>query len=375
MAAAVGILASQAASAMTTQPYGRLANGQVVNRYELTNAHGLKVDFIDYGAIVTAIVTPDRRGQFANIVLGLPSLEAYLRYNGTYHFGGLIGRYANRIAGGRFTLEGKTYQVPVNDPPNALHGGPDGFDRRIWKVTPKEGAGGQAAVLTLKSPDGDQGFPGNLTVHVTYSLTDRNEFRIDYEATTDAPTVVNLTSHSYFNLGGNGSGSTDRDLVRIDASGITPTDAHGIPQGSIRSVKGTPFDLRRLTSIGPRLRSADPQIVQAKGFDMNFVIDRGNAAAGTAVAAALLHDPESGRTVRVATTQPGLQFYTGNGLDGSVVGSSGGTYRQGDGIALEAEHFPDSPNKPSFPSTELRPGQTFKATTIYRFEVDKYRPE
>lgn len=360
---------------MTSQAYGTMADGTKVSRYELTNAHGLKIGFLNYGGIVTEIVTPDRHGHFANIALGLPDLAAYVAYNEGFHFGGLIGRYANRLAGGHFTIDGRGYDVPLSEPPNALHGGKAGFDRHAWTVQQKHVADGAAATLSYVSPAGEEGFPGTLTVHVTYTLTDEDAFRIDYEATTDAPTVVNLTNHTYFNLGGNGSGSAsvERTLVRIDADHYTPTDPKGIPAGAIAPVQGTPFDLRRLTPIGEHLRSADKQMVQVKGYDINFVLNDAGSQRERQVV--LAHDPETGRTLRVISDQPGVQFYTGNGLDGTVLGSAGTVYRQGDGFALETQHYPDSPNHPSFPSTLLKPGQTYRTATTYRFSVDKYRPE
>jgi aldose 1-epimerase len=362
------------AGSLTQAPYGVTVDGHAVSRYTMTNAHGLTVSFLSYGGIINQLRTPDRRGRMANIVLGFGSLADYEKFNGNIHFGALIGRYANRISAGRFKLDGQTWMLPINDPPNTLHGGPSSFDSKVWTVKPVDSRDGVSAELSYVSPDGENGFPGTLTTRVTYTLTDDDVFRIDYRATTDKPTVVNLTNHSYFNLAGEGSGSIERQTIRILASRYTPTDATSIPTGELASVEGTPMDLRKPTVIGERLRSSFVQLVYAHGFDQNWVLDKpANAESPadkpTPRLAACATDPASGRMLELYTTQPGLQFYTANGLNGSVVGTSGQTYRQGDAFALEAEHFPDSPNQPTFPSTVLRPGDTFHEITEWHFRT------
>jgi aldose 1-epimerase len=359
---------------VTQAAWGRLPDGTPGHLFTLRNARGVTVKFTDYGGVITEIDTPDRNGRSGDIVLGFPTLGGYVvdSAKGGLFFGALIGRYANRLAGGRFALDGHDYQVPVTAPPNSLHGGTRGFDKHIWSVrTVPGGAGEASAELSLVSPDGDQGFPGRLSVHVTYTLTDTNELRLRYQAATDRDTVLNLTNHSYFNLGGNGSGTIEHEILRIAADRYTPTDSTSIPTGAVEPVAGTPLDFRTATMIGTRLRASFPQMVYARGYDQNWVID-GSAGQAPRLAAEIV-DPGTGRTMQVLTTQPGLQVYTGNSLDGTYVGSAGTAYRQTDGIAFEAEHYPDSPNHPNFPSTELRPGQSFDQTTIYRFGVSSTR--
>lgn len=357
-----------AAVSLSESGYGTTRAGQAVRQYAFTNRYGVTLKIITYGGIVTELDMPDRRGQVENIVLGFSSLRDYERYNGNIHFGALIGRYANRIADGRFTLDGREYRLPVNDPPNTLHGGPDSFDAKVWTAVRTFEEPTEAGVqLRYVSPDGENGFPGKLTVDVTYTLTDDDEVRIDYQATTDKSTVVNLTNHSYFNLAGEASGSVERQMIEIAASRYTPTDRHAIPTGAISDVAGTPMDLRGLAPIGAHLRDDFPQILWAHGYDQNWVLDNGGR--DTPEFAARAYDPDSGRTLDVYTTQPGLQFYTSNGFDGSIVGRSGLAYRQTDGFALEAEHFPDSPNHPQFPTTQLKPGQTLHETTLWRLGV------
>jgi aldose 1-epimerase len=357
--------ASPAQVSIERADYGITAAGQPVSQYTLQNAHGVTLKIITYGGIVTALDVPDRSGKVADIVLGFDSLHDYETYNGNIHFGALIGRYANRIAGGRFTLDGKTWQLPVNDGPNTLHGGPNSFDSKVWTVTGTD-ADGKSASVTLRyvSPDGENGFPGTLTADVTYTLRADNVIRIDYRASTDKDTVVNLTNHSYFNLAGHASGSVERQRIQIAASRFTPTDKTSIPTGQLEDVEGTPLDLRRPTPIGAHLRAADPQLVLAHGYDQNWVLDHGGEA--TPAFAARVDDPASGRFLEVYTTQPGLQFYTANGLNGSVVGKGGTAYRETDAFALEAEHFPDSPNHPSFPTTVLKPGETLHEVTLWK---------
>ncbi|SAK66871.1 aldose epimerase family protein [Caballeronia ptereochthonis] len=358
------------AASIASGPYGATQQGQAVVQYTLSNARGVTMSCISYGGIVTRLEVPDRRGRRADIVLGFGSLADYEKFNGKIHFGGLIGRYANRIANGQFQLDGRSYKLPVNEPPNTLHGGPHGFDEKVWSVVRTfEGAQGAGVQLRYVSPDGENGFPGKLTVDVTYTLTDENELRIDYRAKTDKPTVVNLTNHSYFNLAGEGSGSVEGQLILIAASSYTPTRPDSIPTGEIASVENTPLDLRALTPIGARLRSSFQQMRHARGYDQNWKLNKNNQRDGEPGFAARAYDPSSGRVLNVYTTQPGLQFYTGNGLDGSAIGKSGMAYRQTDGFALETGHFPDSPNHATFPSTELRPGDEYHEVTVWKFGV------
>lgn len=367
---AAGLLAASLAPAATLSqaPYGTTKDGKPVTEYTLKNARGTTVKLINYGGVITAIEVPDRHGKSANIVLGFASLKDYEAYNGNIHFGALIGRYANRIAGGQFQFDGQTYKLPINNAPNTLHGGPDSFDSKVWSAKPLDGGKDGAGVeLSYVSPDGENGFPGTLTVHVTYRLTDDNALHIVYEASTDKDTVVNLTNHTYFNLAGEGSGSVEDQEIRIAASRYTPTDRTSIPTGELASVEGTPLDLRKPTPIGKHLRSDFEQMVYARGYDHNWVLDAGGPS--TPAFAASVSDPRSGRVLTVDTTQPGLQFYSANSLDGSAVGASGHAYRQTDAFALEAEHFPDSPNHPAFPTTELKPGQTLHEETVLRFSV------
>lgn len=368
LAATGGLFSSLSHAATVSEAaYGVTRDGQSITQYTLKNEHGVTVKIINYGAIVTEVDAPDRHGKFADIVLGFGSLKDYETYNGNIHFGSLIGRYANRIAGGRFELDGKTWRLPVNAGPNTLHSGPDSFDSKVWKSRTVQTRDGAGVELTYVSPDGENGFPGTVTTHVTYLLTGDDALHIQYEATTDKNTVVNLTNHSYFNLAGEGSGSVEGQQIQIAATRYTPTDATSVPTGELAPVAGTPMDLRNLTPIGKHLRSDFQQLVWAHGYDQNWVLDNGGK--GTPGFAARAYDPASGRQLDVYTTQPGLQFYTGNFLDGSVVGKSGKTYRQTDAFALEAEHFPDSPNQPTFPSTELKPGETLHQETILRFSA------
>jgi aldose 1-epimerase len=358
------------AASIGSSPYGTTLQGQNVTQYTLANSRGVTMTCLTYGGIVTRLEVPDRKGKRADIVLGFNSLADYERYNGKIHFGALIGRYANRIANGQFMLDGHSYRLPVNEPPNTLHGGDHGFDEKIWSaVKTFQNASGAGVQLRYVSPDGENGFPGTLTVDVTYTLTDDNELRIDYRAKTDKPTVVNLTNHSYFNLAGEGSGSVEDQLIMIAASSYTPTRPDSIPTGEIASVEGTPLDLRALTPIGARLRSSFAQMRYARGYDHNFKLNKNGQHSADPAFAARAYDPGSGRVLDVYTTQPGLQFYTANGLDGSALGKSGSAYRQTDAFALETQHFPDSPNHPAFPSTELKPGDEYHEVTVWKFGV------
>ena len=345
--------------------FGVTSSGTAVEEYTLTNAQGMEVKIITYGGTITSIRVPDRRGHFANVTLSFAQMEDYEL--GSPYFGSLIGRVANRIGYARFTLGGKTYLLAANSGKNTLHGGAKGFDSKIWSAETSRFETGKSAALTYVSPDGEEGFPGTLTVRVVYTLSDDNALSIDYTATTDVLTVVNLTNHAYFNLAGAGSGSIEDHLITINADQITPIDSNLIPTGEFAAVAGTPFDLRLPTRIGESLRSNHPQIVFARGYDHNFVINDSDQR--TPVFAARVVEPVSGRVLEVLTSEPGVQFYTGNFLDGTLVGAEGYIYRQGDAFCLETQHFPDSPNQPRFPSVELRPGELFQSTTIYRFST------
>ncbi|MEQ6023251.1 aldose epimerase family protein [Streptomyces salinarius] len=344
--------------------FGRLADGTKVYRWSLENG-GTRMKVLSYGGVVQSLEIPDRRGRYANVSLGFDNLDDYVARSP--HFGALIGRYGNRIAKGRFTLDGKEYQLSVNDGENSLHGGALGFDYRVWDVEPFTRGSDTGLVLHYTSVDGEMGYPGTLRAKVTYTLTRRGDWRIDYEATTDKATVVNLTSHVYWNLAGEGSGTIEDHELSIAASRFTPTDAGLIPTGELARVSGTPFDFRRAKPIGRDIRDAHPQLVTAKGFDHNWVLDKGITDRPEHIAT--LRDHASGRTLRIATDQPGLQFYSGNFLDGTLTGPGGRLYRQGDALCLETQHFPDSPNHPSFPSTVLRPGQTYRTSTVHSFDA------
>ena len=354
---------------ITVRPYGRMPDGQGIDEYTLDNGQGLVLRTINLGGIVTAIECPDREGRQANVVLGFDNPTDYLERNP--HFGTLVGRYANRIAGARFTLDGTEYRLTANDGPNALHGGPVGFGRRWWAIDPlpAAAAGSVAVDLALRSDDGDEGYPGGLDVVVRYTLTPDNAWRVDYRATTSRATVVNLTHHGYYNLAGGGT-ALDHVLT-LNASRYVAVDPTLIPT-RIVSVDGTPFDFRTPMRIGARIRRSDPQLLAARGYDHCYVLDR-NQTSGLQHAARLA-DPASGRTMDIDTTEPAIQWYSGNFLDGRLCGSHGEAYRQGDGVCLETQHLPDAPNRPDFPSTVLRPGETFQSTTVHRFSVDPILP-
>ena len=364
--AAQGVLDSQsrssAAKPVTSAPYGKMPDGTQVEIFTLTNASGVEVRAITYGAIITSLRVPDRSGQLADVVLGFDALEGYLK--GHPYFGCIVGRYGNRIAKGQFTLDGKTYKLAVNNPPNHLHGGNVGFDKFVWTA---EAVKGQNAVaFSRTSPDGEEGYPGTLKVRVTYTLTDKNELLVDYQATADKATPVNLTQHTYFNLAGAGSGDILGHVMTLDADRYTPVDETLIPTGELAPVSDTPFDFRKGAPIGARIDADHPQIKNGKGYDHNFVLNR--KGSGLQRAARVL-EPKSGRTLEVRTTEPGVQFYTGNFLDGTIKGKAGRVYNHRNGFCLETQHFPDSPNKPAFPSTILKPGQEYKTRTVFTFGV------
>ncbi|GIW93433.1 MAG: aldose 1-epimerase [Pirellulaceae bacterium] len=342
-----------------TETFGQLPDGRTVHRYTLSNRHGTRVQLTDYGAIVTSVETFDKNGQRANINLGFPNLEGYLERHP--YFGATVGRFCNRIAFGKFELDGRTYTLATNNGPHHLHGGIHGFDRRLWHARPYQSEEEQGVEFTLRSPDGDEGYPGNLEVTAVYALTDRNELRVEFRAETDRPTILNLTNHNYWNLRGAGNGTIlDHELL-LEADYYLPVDATLIPTGKVAPVEGTPLDFRNYHRIGARIDQipADP-----KGYDHCFVI-RGEP--GTLRRAARVRERQSGRVLEVHTTQPGIQFYTGNFLSG---GPSDGGFPQYGGFCLETQHYPDSPHHPHFPSTVLRPGQKFHEVTLYKFGVE-----
>lgn len=355
-------------SSITSREYGRMPDGRAVTEYTLDNGQGLSLSAINLGGIVTALRVPDRHGRSGNIVLGLPTLADYLGPHP--HLGTIVGRYANRIAGGRFTLDGKAHQLGLNNGPNSLHGGATGFGKRYWEIAPlsaqETGDDAIAIELGYTSADGEEGYPGEVRLVVRYTLSlGANTWRIDYSATTDRPTVLNLSHHDYFNLAGSGSVMDHR--LTLAASRYCPVDATLIPQG-IAEVAGTPFDFRAATRIGERIREGHEQLLLAHGYDHNWVLDRTQADHGLALAARLEHEA-TGRVMEVHTSEPGVQFYSGNFLDGSLLGRAGASLRQGDGLCLETQHFPDSPNRPDFPSTVLRPSEVFRSATEHRFGI------
>jgi aldose 1-epimerase len=370
LAAAIAGRTANADATLEHEPYGSTQAGQAVDIFTMTNDHGLRVRFLNLGGVITEIDVPDRTGRPDNIVLGLRTLREYETLPG--HYGAITGRYANRIGGAQFTLNGQTYHLIANNGANTLHGGPNALDRQVWTVSPSPAPDGVAATLSHVSQDGDQNFPGTLTTQVTYTLTNDDALRIDYLASTDKNTVINFTNHSYFNLAGNGSGSVADQLLLVNADRYTPTRPDQIPTGEIAPVEGTPLDFRQMMPIGARLHSAFQQMVYAHGYDHNFVL---NQRPGDSITlAARGYDPRTGRVIDCLTTEPGVQVYTSNGMNGSVVGSSGTVYRQTEGFTLETQHFPDSPNKPNFPTTELKPGQDFRSTTMFRFATDASLP-
>ena len=347
-----------AATRVTKQPFGQASDGTAVDLFTLSDGK-IEARIMTYGGIIVSLRTPDREGKIDDIVLGFDSVDQYTPK--VPYFGALIGRYANRIAHGTFQLDGKTYQIPKNDGENALHGGTRGFDKVVW--TAKQIRNG--VQLTYVSKDGEQGFPGTLTAVVEYTLTG-DALRIEYSATTDKDTVLNLTNHSYFNLAGQGKGDVMAHSMKINASRFTPVDATLIPTGELRPVQGTPFDFRTPHTIGERINADDEQLKLGHGYDHNFVLDHSE---GQMADAAEVYEPTTGRILKVSSNQPGIQFYTGNFLDGTLTGKSGRVYGHRTAFCLETQHFPDSPNRPSFPSTELKPGQKFHSVTVFRFSA------
>lgn len=347
--------------------FGSMPDGTAVEAYTLTNAAGMTVRVLTCGGILQEISVPGRDGSFANVELGFDNLGDYL--TDSPYFGALVGRFANRIAAARFSLDGADYVLPVNNGSNSLHGGIVGFDKRVWQAEVGGSVDEPALSLHLVSQDGDQGYPGALTVDVTYRLTAGNAIEIDYRATTDKPTICNLTNHAYFNLGGEGTGDVLGHELTIDADSYTPVDDNQIPTGEIAPVAGTPMDFTTPHRIGERIRDGFAQLRQGKGYDHNYVLNRPAGDMSTLLLAARVVEPVSGRVLEVHTTQPGLQLYTGGFLDASVAGTSGRYYRMGDAFCLETQHFPDSPHQPSWPSVVLRPGAVFESRTVYAFST------
>jgi aldose 1-epimerase len=346
--------------------FGTMPDGSEVDKHKLMSADRMEVSILTYGGIVQSILVPDKSGKLVDVVLGFDKLEDYLRPNP--YFGAIIGRYGNRIAKGRFTLNGKQYQIPTNDGPNALHGGPEGFDKKLWQATPIKDSNWVGVELTYLSPDGEMGFPGNLAVTVRYTINNDSELRIQYSAVTDKETIINLTNHTYFNLAGAGNGTVLEEVALINADRFTPVDQVLIPTGELQDVKGTPLDFTTPTSIGANIRNNNPQLKYAEpkegGYDFNWML---NLPGDLETVAARVTDPASGRTVEMYTTEPGVQFYSGNFLNGTLKGKQGLTYAHWGGFTLEAQHYPDSTSHAQFPRTELSPGEKYLQTTVYKF--------
>jgi len=345
------------------KPFGKTPDGQSVDLFTLRNSKGVEASIMTYGGIIVSLKVPDRNGQMGDVVLGYDNLDDYVKDNSPY-FGGLIGRYGNRIGGAKFSLEGQTYTLAANNGPNSLHGGLKGFDKVVWKAKQLSGS---TLELSYLSKDGEEGFPGNLNVTAVYTLTEDNAIRVDFTAQTDKTTVCNLTQHSYFNLRGQGNGDILGNEVYINADKTTPVDKELITTGDYASVEGTPFDFRTPTTIGARIDDPDPVLQYGPGYDHNWVINQDKP--GQLTLQARVYEPTSGRVLEVFSTEPGLQFYAGNFLDGSITGKADKVYQRRSGFAMEPQHYPDSPNKPQFPSVTLRPGETYKNTIIYKFSV------
>jgi len=357
---------SSPANKVTSEAWGKTKTGEAVDLYTLKNAKGAETTITTFGARVVMLKMPDKTGKFDDIVLGFDNLDGYLQTPPPPYFGATIGRYGNRIAGGEFKLDGKTYTLAKNNGANHLHGGNIGFDKVLWTAKPGTGTSAASVAMTYLSKDGEEGYPGNLTATVTYTLTDNDELQIVYTATTDKNTVVNLTNHSYFNLGGQGEGDILGHVVMIKADRFTPVDKGLIPTGELEKVDGTPFDFRRPTPIGDRIDAKDPQISLGMGYDHNFVLNRTGSSLELA---ASVTEPKTGRVMEVFTTEPGMQFYTSNFLDGTLQGVGGKAYPRRSAFCMETQHFPDSPNEPSFPSTTLKAGGQYHSETVYRFST------
>ncbi len=355
-------------SKLQSRSFGKTQAGEGVELYTLSNSKGVEAAIMNYGGIVISLKAPDRAGRVDDVVLGFDTLDGYLKVHP--YFGAIIGRYGNRIGKGRFSLNGVPYTLARNDGENHLHGGLRGFDKVVWKAREVPHQEGSSLELTYLGKDGEEGYPGNLSVTVTYTLTENNELKIDYRATTDKDTVLNLTNHSYFNLAGQGEGDILGHRLTINAGRFTPIDAGLIPTGELRSVEGTPFDFRQPHAIGERIDGKAEQLVFGKGYDHNFVLNR---SGGALELAARVVEPKSGRVLEVLTTEPGVQFYTGNFLDGTIHGKAGKAYQRRYAFCLETQHFPDSPNQPSFPSAVLKPGAAYQTSTVFRFSTDSSR--
>lgn len=349
---------------ITKEKFGVTPSGETVYIYTLVNPLNTKARIIDYGAAVQSLFVADRNKKFADVVLGFDSLEQYLKPNP--FFGAIVGRYGNRLNKARFTLDGKTYQLTANEGQNQLHGGTLGFDKRVWQSKEENSNAGPAVKFTYHSADMEEGYPGNLDISVTYTLTEENELRIDYNAVTDKPTIVNPTHHSYFNLTGSFEDTILNEELMINAEKFTPINNESIPLGELADVANTPMDFRKPTAVGKRINAEDIQLINAKGYDHNFVLNNYN---GSVRQAATLYDSDSGRFMEVLTDQPGVQFYSGNFLDGSLIGKENIACKQRTALCLETQHFPDSPNHADYPSTVLRPGEVYTQTTIYKFSV------
>jgi len=361
-----GTISAAAKPGIRKEPFGKTADGKAVDLYTLTNANGVEAKITNYGGAVVSMKVPDRNRKFDDVVLGYDTLDGYL--NDKFYMGVLVGRYANRIAGGRFKLGGKEYTLAQNNDVNHLHGGIVGFSKVVWRAAPFRVRGGQGLRLTYLSKDGEEGYPGNMTVIASYILTNKNELKIDYSATSDKATVINLTNHAYFNLAGAGSGDILGHELLINADRFTPTDSGSIPTGELRSVKGTPMDFTQPNAIGARIEQPDEQLGFGHGYDQNWVLNKGGGGAAPPLAARVI-EPKTGRVMEVYTTEPGLQFYSGNFLEDATTGKGGKVYNRRNGFCLEAQHFPDSPNKPNFPSVVLAPGRKYTQTTIYKFSA------
>ena len=354
--------AAPAKAGVSRGSFGKMPDGASVDIYTLTNAHGVEIKALTYGGIIQSLRVPDKAGRFSDVVLGFDGLAGYLAEHP--FFGAIIGRYGNRIGKARFTLDGRTYKLAANNGPNHLHGGVRGFDKVLWNAEQAKTGEGPAVAFTRTSPDGEEGYPGNLNVRVTYTLTDKNELIVDYHATTDKATPVNLTQHSYFNLAGQASGTILGHELMLNADRYTPVDDTLIPTGELAPVEGTPLDFRKSTAIGARINQDHPQLEHGLGYDHNWVLNRQGSGLQLA---ARVHEPKTGRTLEISTTEPGIQFYAGNFLDGKLTGKEQAVYRHRTGFCLETQHFPDSPNKPQFPSTILEPGAEYRSRTVFTF--------